>query len=322
MSTKQFIKKARAIHGNKYDYSKVNYINNREKITITCPEHGDFEQRGSGHLQGYGCKDCRKEKLTYTTSKFIEKARAIHGDKYDYSKVNYKHSQIKVTITCPEHGDFEQNPTNHILGGNCPDCVYGNRKLSLDRFIEKAKAIHGNKYNYDNFIYINAKTKGYITCIKHGNFEQIPNSHLGGAGCPKCNFSNGELTLEKIFIKYNIIAKPQWKHPDEKYRYEYDFYLPDYNLLIEFHGIQHYEYIPYFHETYEIFKQRQEDDLFKKSLAWDKRIPMLEFNYKQLKHMTEEEFEQLVIKSINIKSNKVYSDHSTSRSGPSLKGMG
>lgn len=322
MRTQEFVQKAKAIHGEKYGYDKVNYINNRYKITITCQKHGDFSQRPAGHLQGYGCTECRKDKLSYTTNQFIEKAKAIHGDRYDYSKVKYKHSQTKVIITCSVHGEFEQNPTNHILGGNCPCCVYNNRKLSLEDFIEKSRVIHNNKYNYDNFIYTNAKTKGRISCPEHGDFEQIPNSHLGGAGCPRCNASQGELTLETIFNKYKIIAKSEWKFPDEKYRYEYDFYLPDYNLLIEFHGIQHYEYTPYFHETYEIFKQRQEDDVIKKSLAWDKKIPLLEFNYLQLKHMTTEQFEELVLNRINIKSNKAYSDHSTFRLDPWWKGKG
>ncbi len=322
MTTKQFIEKARAVHGEKYDYTKVNYINNHTKIIIICPKHGEFTQRGSGHLQGYGCKECRKEKLSYTTEQFIEKAKQVHGDKYDYSKVEYKHSQSKVIITCKKHGDFEQNPTNHILGGNCSVCVYEDRKLSLKQFIEKARVIHNNKYSYNNFIYINAKTKGYITCPEHGDFEQIPNSHLGGSGCPNCNSSKGELVIKTILDKYNIEAKQEWKFPDEKYLYEYDFYLPDYNLLIEFHGIQHYEFIPYFHETLDIFKKRQEDDLFKKSLAWDKRIPLLEFNHKQLKHMTDEQFEELVIRNINIKSSKVCNDRNTFRSSPLLKGMG
>jgi len=322
METQKFIQKAKTIHGDKYNYDKVNYINNRHKVTITCKNHGDFLQRPAGHLQGYGCIRCRKDKLSYTTNQFIEKARSTHGDRYDYSKVKYKHSQTKVIIICPIHGEFEQNPTNHILGGNCPDCVYEDRKLTKEQFVEKANNIHNNKYSYDNFIYINAKTKGHITCHEHGDFDQIPNSHLGGAGCPKCNASQGELALETIFDKYKIIAKSEWKFPDEKYRYEYDFYLPDYNILIEFHGIQHFEFTPYFHETYEIFKQRQEDDIFKKSLAWDKQIPLLEFNYLQLKHMSKEQFEQLVIRSINIKSKKVYNDHNTFQSNPSLKGMG
>ena len=304
MVTKQFIEKARAIHGNKYDYSKVNYINNREKIIIICPEHGNFKQRPAGHLQGYGCKKCRKEKLTYTTNKFIEKAKVVHGNKYDYSKVNYKHSTTKVTITCLIHGDFEQNPVNHILGGNCPRCVYDNRKLTREQFIEKAKSVHGDKYSYHNFIYINAKTKGYITCNEHGDFEQTPNSHLGGSGCPKCNASQGELRLQNIFIKYNINAKPEWKFPDEKYRYEYDFYLPDYNLLIEFHGIQHFEYVPFLHDYDEDnFDKQKERDILKLDHALRFKYRMLEFNYKQLKHMTSQQFEEMLISSI-MKYNK------------------
>lgn len=120
-----FIQKAREIHGDKYDYSKVEYKNNYSKVTINCPEHGDFEQKVTSHISGHGCAECvglRKN----TNESFIEKSKKVHGYRYSYSKVSYVCSQEKVTITCPEHGDFEQIANAHLRGQGCPGCAeYG-----------------------------------------------------------------------------------------------------------------------------------------------------------------------------------------------------
>ena len=140
-TTEEFIQKAILIHGKgKYDYSKVYYINARNKVIIICPIHGIFEQRPNHHLSGQGCMKCGgKEKST--TDKFIKKAILVHGKgKYDYSLVNYKHSQTKVKIICAEHGVFEQIPVSHNRGYGCPEC-WNDKQRILDgiRF--------ENKYN-------------------------------------------------------------------------------------------------------------------------------------------------------------------------------
>ena len=111
MNTKEFIEKAKRIHGDKYDYSKVKYVNNRTKVCIICPEHGEFWQRPTSHLKGCICYRCSqkakaKKQKKSSTNEFIEKAKKIHGDKYDYSKVEYINAKTKVCIICPEHGEF------------------------------------------------------------------------------------------------------------------------------------------------------------------------------------------------------------------------
>lgn len=296
LTTEEFIKKAKAIHGDKYLYSDVNYKTFFDKVLIKCKAHGGFEQIPANHLKGQGCPYCSNNKK-YTTEEFIEKANKVHNNKFNYLKTNYINSNIKITIICPVHGEFYQTPGSHLNGNGCPKCS-NNKKLTTEEFITKAKVEHGVKYDYSKTNYVNSHTKVTIICPEHGEFNQIPNGHLNGKGCPICKSSKGEMIIKSILDKHNIVSVREWKHPDEKYRYEYDFYLPELNILIEFHGIQHYEHRIFFHKTYEIFKQRQEDDIFKKSLAWDKRIPMLEFNYKQLKHMSEEQFENLVIVTI------------------------
>lgn len=117
--------------------------------------------------------------LPLTTKKFIEKAQIVHENKYSYLDAEYIKSSIKVSITCSQHGNFNQTPNGHLRGQGCPVCT-GNKKNTTKTFIEKAKHIHGNKYNYDKVKYINNSTKIVIYCHQHGEFTQIPNSHLHG----------------------------------------------------------------------------------------------------------------------------------------------
>lgn len=110
ITTEVFVEKAKKVHGNTYDYSKVNYINAHTKICIICSEHGEFWQTPNNHLNGKGCPICGrkkvKEKQRDTYEEFVQKANKVHGDEYDYSKVNYINSQSKVCIVCPIHGNF------------------------------------------------------------------------------------------------------------------------------------------------------------------------------------------------------------------------
>ena len=144
-----FIEKAKQIHNDKYNYSKVNYVNSRTKVCIICPEHGEFWQTPHNHLKGYGCTKCGKEKShlpKITTEDFIAKSKEIHGNKYDYSKACYKTCDTKVCIICPEHGEFWQTPSNHINGSGCPKCANEKRKNALLKdtklFIDAATLIH------------------------------------------------------------------------------------------------------------------------------------------------------------------------------------
>jgi len=119
-----------------------------------------------------------------TTEEFIEKSIKVHGDRYDYSLVEYKNAHTKVKIICKEHGVFEQTPNTHLNGSGCLECG-GTKQLNTKKFIKKAKEIHGKKYDYSLVNYINAKTKIKIICTNHGEFEQTPNSHLNSCGLSK-----------------------------------------------------------------------------------------------------------------------------------------
>ncbi len=193
-NSEEFIQKAKKVHGDKYDYSKVEYVDNVTNVCIICPEHGEFFQRPNNHLNGCGCPECGKIKIstknTFDKNTFIQKAKKVHGDKYDYSKVEYINSNTKVCIICPEHGEFWQNPASHLRGNGCPKCGFKlisiNNSLSQEEFIQKAKKVHGDKYDYSKVEYINNSTNVCIICPEHGEFFQRPSNHLNGCGCPKC----------------------------------------------------------------------------------------------------------------------------------------
>ena len=191
-TTEEFIEKSRKLHGDKYDYSKVDYINNKEKVIIICKKHGEFKQSPNTHLRGSGCRICSQilngRKLSPSNTEFIEKAKKIHEDKYDYSLVEYESAHNKIKIICSIHGIFEQTPNTHLKNHGCPKCsgVF----MDKNYFIEKSNIIHNNKYDYSKVNYIGNKTKVKIICTEHGIFEQTPNIHLKGCDCPECGSIN------------------------------------------------------------------------------------------------------------------------------------
>ena len=266
-----FQEKANKIHKYKYDYSKTNYLNSKTKVCIICPIHGEFWQTPNNHLQGQGCPKCAiintHKVQKKSKDQFILDAKRIHGNIYDYSKVNYINGKTKVCIICPIHGEFEQAPSKHLSGHGCPKCG-GSLKSNTKEFIEKSCAIHQNKYDYTKVNYINAFTKVTITCPIHGDFEQTPHSHLQGCGCPKCNQSHGERFISNYLLQNNIsfIEQYQVKVPAyirERGYVQIDFYLPDYNCFIEYNGEQHYKPIERFGGELKFEKQKTRDNYIK-----------------------------------------------------------
>ena len=168
----------------------------------------------------------------------------MHGKKFDYSKVKYINSTTEVEIICREHGSFFQIPSGHLSGQQCPSCSGVKQKTTLE-FISESKVIHNNLYDYSKVEYINNRTKVIIICLKHGEFEQSPKSHLRGHGCPKCNISKGELKVKELLENYNIKYIREYKFEDcvsiGGRKLPFDFYIKDMNLLIEYDGRQHFE---------------------------------------------------------------------------------
>lgn len=184
----QFIEEAVEVHGTKYDYSKIQYVNTYTKIIIICPIHGEFEQTPKSHLRGYQCNKCTREASKLTTEEFITRAVKVHGDRYDYLGTTYKDMKTNVSVVCPIHGEFTQRPYDHLQGRGCKKCG-GTNPLTTEEFIERAKQVHKNKYDYSKSKYILNDIKVEIVCHKHGSFWQSAHAHLNGSGCSGCNQS-------------------------------------------------------------------------------------------------------------------------------------
>lgn len=259
MTTKDFIEKSNVVHNNFFSYEKTVYINSNSKVIVTCPIHGDFEVKANNHLNGANCKKCQHEGITHeitvfkkhknstkklTNEEFLKKCFEKWGDKYTYEKTKYTASRKKVIITCPIHGDFEITPNHFLSGRGCSYCAK-NGIIDNDKFIEKASKIHGDFFDYSKIEYISTHKKVCIICPEHGEFWQTPANHLKGESCPYCKQSKLENTISS-FLKDNSINFV----PQQKFKWlgkqSLDFYLPEYSTAIECQGIQHFEVVPFF----------------------------------------------------------------------------
>lgn len=262
ITQEEFLKKAKEIHGDKYDYSKVVYTGSKNEVCIICPEHGEFLQKPIYHtFNKCGCPKCalkansdRNKQNRQSLEDFVKKAKEIHGDKYDYSKAEYVNRKTKICIICPVHGEFWQTPSDHIFQKQgCPKCGIKRRadknRLSKEDFVLKAKEIHGDKYDYSKVEYVDCMKKVCIICHEkdkngkeHGEFWQTPNNHLRGNGCPKCKESKGERVIRDILENKDIDYEQEKTFDWLKYDGSMflDFYLPEYSSAIEFQGVHHY----------------------------------------------------------------------------------
>lgn len=292
----EFIEKALKLYGDKYDYSKVNYVNNHTKVCIICPEHGEFWQTPNSHLNGRGCKKCGvlKRSVNRSNSKtiFIDKAKEVHGDKYDYSKVDYINNHTKVCIICPEHGEFWQKPLNHVYSKQgCPKCsvksAHDKQRLTTEEFIECAKKVHGDRYDYSKVEYVDAHTKVCIICPKHGEFWQTPNAHSNGRGCPVCKTSRIEKQVLNTLVNKNIQFIYQANNKIFKWleKQSIDFYLPDYNIAIECQGKQHFNIGDFGSSNFD-FNDLYKRDKLKYELCKKNNIKLLYYTDKEYANIT------------------------------------
>ena len=228
--TPSFIEDSIMIHGDHYDYSKVDYIKSNLKVKIICPTHGEFEQRPGNHLTGQGCGICGIINAGINqrgnTEQFILESKEIHGDHYDYSKVDYVKSNLKVKIICPTHGEFEQRPKNHLDGQGCTKCGYekvsSDIRLPFETFLIRSKRIHGKTYEYDEETYTLYTKKMRMICPIHGDFFQTPHSHISmSTGCRKCGYIRGSnktrLTTQEFINRSNDIHGNEYDYSLSKY---------------------------------------------------------------------------------------------------------
>lgn len=232
--------------------------------------------------------------LKLRTQLFIDNAVKTHGDKYDYSQINYINSSTKVEIICHKHGSFFQTPNNHTsLKHGCPQCeleakTTRNTRTTED-FIEWSKQLHGDKYDYSMTCYTRGDKPVEIGCKQHGTFVvgRAEKHHKLGQGCPKCRKgSKGEEIIKNILTTYNIEFVPQKKFDDcishiSGTRLSFDFYLPTYGILIEYDGEQHHKKSPLFHPG-DRFERMQQHDIIKNEYAKTHNLVLIRIPHSHL----------------------------------------
>lgn len=301
MTKEDFIERAIAVNGDKFDYSKVEFVNMNTRVLIKCLEHNiEFMQFPINHLRGCGCVKCKGDKIskikTSNTEEFIRKAKQIHGDKYDYTKVKYKDNRTPVTIICSKHDEFKQTPQIHLKGSGCPYCKYELNAikctLTTKEFIARAERVHGKgMFDYSEVKYVNTHVPVTIKCRYGHRFETKPCEHIhkGSGGCPICNHSKGEYVIMKYLEEHNIEYVTEYKIiPIEKALFgrkyfRADFYLPKFNTIIEFHGEQHYRPCSIWNNSIEKFEEQQDRDNRLRKYCKHYGISLIEIPYTKYK---------------------------------------
>ena len=289
----EFIEDAKRVHGDKYDYSEIKYTRSETKVKIYCKACEEyFYQTPNNHLAGKGCKKCSikrsHDKAKLTSEEYIKRAKEVHGDKYDYSKLIYKGLSHKVEIYCKKCNKyFWQSADKHLLGQDC-NCykiekIRKKRASTKEEFIRKANIIHKNGFDYSDVEYINVNTPVKIKCKKCGKlFLQTPGNHLAGKGCSYCKASKGEKIITDWLLNNKIVFIKQKRFKDckDKQQLPFDFYLPEFNVCIEFQGKQHF--VPfYFDITGEELQKRKLHDGIKRQYCKNNGIKLLEILYNE-----------------------------------------
>jgi len=240
-SQELFIEKCKKQHGDNFYYSKIKYIDSKTPILIGCKTHGYIEQKPISFRMN-GCSFCNEERRLsaqiFSTKEFVQKAKIVHGDKYIYKNTKYINSKNHVIVECKIHGEFKILASILIRGSGCRSCGIEKRKkkktLSKNKFVEKAIKVHGDKYTYNNTIYVNAHSHLMVTCKEHGDFKVTPSNHLWNKrGCPLCSgrkSSVGYKNFTKRIDQEEFLRRAKEAHKKS----DYDFSESKYNTQYEY----------------------------------------------------------------------------------------
>lgn len=272
--TIEFKERVKIVHPNLI-FDNFIYKGCQIKGNVICPIHGEFLSTPDNLLSKHGCPQCAIN-TPLTFDDFRKRAIKIHNGKYKYYEMETIGTNDKITINCLLHGDYIQNVGHHLAGHGCPKCAR-NKPLTTEEFIAKAKKIHGDKWIYDDTKYIRHNEYVAIKCPEHGIFLQTPNAHLCGQGCPICKESKMESELRGLFIDNNINFKTQYIFEDivNINSLPFDFFLPEYNVVIECQGIQHFCNVAYFGNQ---FEEQLKRDLIKNEKCNEKNILLLYYS--------------------------------------------
>jgi very-short-patch-repair endonuclease len=240
-----------SVHGRRYDYSLVAYSRWNESVTIVCRSHGPFRQLAQAHYRGAGCPHCARVKQTPSgivdTRSFIEAARRVHGDTYDYSLSRFAGVDVATTIVCSQHGKFAQRPSLHIgLRNGCPVCAREKRQLSREQFLHEVSGLYVQEFDYSVVPNrVTSRMRITVICPEHGEFDVSAAAHRrGSANCPDCKRSSRfERTIARILVRAGIPFETQWSHPSlrRKMKLRFDFMLPEARKVIEYDGAFHHK---------------------------------------------------------------------------------
>ena len=295
-----FLEKSLEIHGNKYNYSLISMSDfdygSKHKIPIICNKcEYIWDVSITSHIyNSYSCPSC-VGLAPWTLERFLIRANEVHDQRYDYSLIKEEdiiNGDSKIQLTCNKcQYKWVTRISNHVYGHGCPDCV-GNAPWTLERFLKRSNKIHDQRYDYslikeENIIKGNSKIQLKCNTCEYMWVTKV-NNHVNGSGCPKCKFSKGELVCSKHLENLNIEYEPEYRLNSIKSK-RYDFYF-EYNgkqYLLEYDGIQHFEFISHFHRTLDEFHQRQEVDIMKTKTALKYGYNIIRIDYTNLDKVDE-----------------------------------
>lgn len=284
-NTNLFFERVVALHGDKYDYTGIIVRRWTDRININCPKHGTFTQEAYVHaIKGTDCPECARDKYRYSANRdlFIQKANEVFGKgRFDYSLIKLENESSYIDVICPEHGIFNIRASSHLEGYGCKKC---NREGRIEVHWEQFKKFLELKFkdslDFSNYVYKDTHTKSEVICPKHGVSYRSPNQLRDGIGCSKCKISLGELLVSRLLESNGIPYEREFSFENSRFRF--DFRILNLNILIEFHGGQHFIPVPRFGGK-KALKKIQERDYLKKGLAYENGFKLIELTYIHLR---------------------------------------
>lgn len=315
----EFIRRAKAAHGDKYDLTRTVYRSTSAPVEVECRVHGVFSIRANHFMKGVGCPKCAHistgKALQLTKEEFIKRLVVIFGDAYDYSLVEYGGYKVPVKLLCPEHGVFEKQAGMLLAGKGCKQCGIKRRaekrrgvscptKIPADvrgsTFVQKSEKVHNGKYDYSEVNYTTSQQPVDIVCPKHGKFQQTPNNHLQGKGCIKCTcnaISRVEQSLKDAFPQFEQSNRTQLDG------LELDLYEPNKRIAVEVNGV-------HWHTTE--FGKTRNYHLHKTELCASQGITLLHFwDSEVIEHRSL--VESMIAAKLGISRTKIYARQTTIR---------
>ena len=292
LTLETFKRRMYELYGDKYAFLWSDFNNKQSLIRFTCKEHGEQLRSVTGLLDGKGCAYCNGK---FYPPDWIENARAVHGEKYEYDESRPPRITTDyIRYKCPVHGWQESRYECHVNQGcGCALCAGTLTKLSAEkrkqRWIERCRKKFNDRFDYSQFEYVDNDTKGTIICREHHcSFITDPWTHLRGSGaCPLCSSSKGEALIRTWLENNKVKFDTQYKLPNEnmfckRHYLVADFYLPDINLIIEMNGEQHYQYVEHFHtKDWTLEDQKIRDDTLR-AYCKTHKISLLEIKYDKI----------------------------------------